>query len=367
MEQVHFQRNQKADFFMTLRKRVNSYFKENDISKNANSEMVFKTITMLSLYFVPQILILTCNFSVITMWLLCFVIGIGLAGIGMSVMHDANHGAYSKNNSWNKWIGFTLDIVGANTLNWKNQHNVLHHTYTNIHGMDDDLESGEILRFSPYQKRRFYHKFQHIYCFFFYSWLTLAWMSVKDFKQLYQYTNRGLNDNIKSQKGGITREWISMIGLKLIYIGYAFVLPVIILDIPWWYVAIGFFTAHFTAGLILSFTFQLAHVIGLTDHPKPDDTGSVENTWAVHQLYTTSNFAKKSKLLSWYIGGLNYQIEHHIFPNICHVHYKKIAEIVKETTKEFDLPYFEYQTLGSAFWSHLKQLKLLGSTAFVKA
>jgi linoleoyl-CoA desaturase len=132
------------------------------------------------------------------------------------------------------------------------------------------------------------------------------------------------------------------------------------LGFAWYQVLIGFFIMHYTAGIILSVVFQLAHVMPNTEMPTPDSEGNMKNTWAIHQLYTTSNFAPKNGLVRFFTGGLNYQVEHHLFSHISHIHYKKIAQIVKETTQEFSLPYNEYKTMWKAVMEHYRQLNVLG-------
>jgi linoleoyl-CoA desaturase len=153
--------------------------------------------------------------------------------------------------------------------------------------------------------------------------------------------------------------WTTLIITKMIYVSIWIVLPILI-GITWWKVLLGFFLMHYTAGLILSIVFQLAHVVDHTTNPTPNDLGEMDNTWAIHQLYTTTNFAPKNAIVNWYTGGLNHQIEHHIFPNISHIHYGKIAKIVKETAKECNLPYYEYKTMRSAVIAHFKHLRELG-------
>jgi linoleoyl-CoA desaturase len=117
---------------------------------------------------------------------------------------------------------------------------------------------------------------------------------------------------------------------------------------------------HFFGGLILSFVFQLAHTVEGTDHPLPDETGTINNEWAIHQMTTTVNFSRKNRLISWYVGGLNFQVEHHLFPRICHIHYPKIADIVKTTATEYKVPYMENNSFFSAIKSHFATLKRLG-------
>ncbi len=346
------------DFFGSLNKRVGEYFKSNGITRHANRQMYYKTIFMLCLYFVPYALIIS---GVVTnLWLLilmCVIMGFGTAGIGLSVMHDANHGAYSTKPWINKLLGYSLNLIGGNALNWIVQHNVLHHTYTNIHEADEDISPRGILRMCPNSKWRFFHKFQHIYAWFFYGLLTLAWILFKDFKQIFKYSKDGM---LKKQKANIRQEWIILIATKITYISYIFILPFVLLSIAWWKILLGIVICQYIAGFILAIIFQPAHVIEGSEFPLPDDNGNLENNWAIHQLHTTTNFANKSTFFSWFVGGLNYQIEHHLFPNICHVHYKKISEIVRQTAEEFGLPYKNVSTFRGAILSHARLLKELG-------
>ncbi|HEY0744542.1 MAG TPA: acyl-CoA desaturase [Chryseosolibacter sp.] len=349
----------RADFFTTLNQRVNEYFKTNKISRYANLEMKIKTVAMFSIYTIPYVLMITGVVSNIWMMLgLCVVMGLGLAGIGLSVMHDANHGGYS-NKAWvNNALGFSLNIIGGNAFNWKVQHNVLHHTYTNIHDVDEDISPRGILRMTPHGPWKRFHKFQHMYAWFFYGLLTLVWVVVKDFVRIVRYHKDGM---VKKQKADIVTEWAILIASKVVYIGYIAVLPAIILDVTWWQILIGFLVMHYVGGFILAIIFQPAHVIDGTEYPMPDDDGKMENSWAIHQLLTTTNFANNNRILNWYVGGLNFQVEHHLFPNICHVHYRKISAIVKYTAEEFGLPYKSEPTFIGALVSHAKLLKQLGS------
>lgn len=349
----------KADFFSTLRKNVDNYFKENEISKYANNHFAVKTVVMLGLYVIPFVLILTNLFSAWTMLFFAFVIGVGKAGIGMCIMHDANHGATSPSKVVNKLLGSTMYLLGASAFNWRIQHNVLHHTYTNVFEVDEDIETKFIIRLSPYAELKKIHKYQHIYAFALYSLMTFS-MLFKDFIKIFRYTNK--NSQFKKKNTNQAKEVFILFSTKILYLFVAIGLPLLLVDITWWQLLIGFCVAHFTTGFILSVIFQMAHVVEDTEHHHiPENGQNLENTWAVHQLHTTADFARNNKLLSWYIGGLNFQIEHHLFPHICHVHYKALSEIVKNTAVEFNLPYNEMPTFRSAIVSHLKTLKALGS------
>lgn len=364
MEQrITFNTKDRPEFVKELRKRVNSYFKENNISKNANTSMVIKTIAMICIYFVPYFLVIFNVFQnpwiVFGLWL---IMGLGMAGIGFSIMHDANHGAYSKNKNVNKYLGYLINLVGGSSVNWKIQHNVLHHTYTNIHNYDEDLNSDPLMRFSPDQKRRKAHKFQQFYAWFLYGLITISWTIKKDFIQLERYKGKDL---LKTQSITYGNAFTRLMLAKIFYYSYVLALPMLLSSQPWWLTLVFYFLMHFVCGLVISVIFQLAHVVSETSFPKPDETGTMENNWAIHQLYTTANFAKKNLPLSWFIGGLNYQIEHHLFPNICHIHYRKISKIVKSTAKDFNLPYYQNSFWG-AVSSHAKMLAKLGKYDIVQ-
>lgn len=353
---VSFSKNN-DEFYRTLKKRVNDYFTSNNISKKGNAKMVFKTIAMFSIYFVPYVFMLCLPTGALFNLMLWAIMGIGMAGIGLSVMHDANHGAYSSNEKVNKWVGYVMFLLGGSDVNWRIQHNVLHHTYTNVSGMDEDIHAGAILRFSPHDKRRYLHRFQHFYAWFLYGLMTLMWFLTKDYKQAARYHKMGL---IKTQKISFVRHLLVVIAAKIGYASIMLVLPIWFGGNSWWIYVLGFVLMNFIASLILSCIFQPAHVVPTSDYPLPGESGNIEADWAVNQLYNTANFAPKAKLFSWYVGGLNYQVEHHLFPNICHVHYSKISEIVRETAKEFNLPYHSYKTFLEALAEHTKMLKNLG-------
>jgi linoleoyl-CoA desaturase len=346
-------------FFATLRKNVDNYFKENKISKHYNSAMVIKTVVLLSAYLLPFAAILIFNPSAGISLILWAVMGFALAGIGMSIMHDANHGGYSNNRRVNYWLGHTLNLLGGSVFNWKMQHNVLHHTYTNIVELDDDIDDKLILRFSPHTQVKWYHKLQFIYAFLFYGILTLYWVLAKDFVQFNRYTKGGVNKNTKAQNR-VTM--FKIIASKVVYLLVAIVLPIFVLGLPALQTITGFLLMHFIAGVVLTVIFQLAHTVEDTTHPLPNEHGTIENNWAIHQMNTTVNFARHNKFISWYVGGLNFQVEHHLFPTICHVHYPKIAPIVKATAEQFGVPYLENKTFWQALNSHIVTLIRFGKT-----
>jgi linoleoyl-CoA desaturase len=350
--------NTSRDFSNTLNKRVNDYFKTKGISRHGNKEMLIKTVFMFSLYFIPYICILA--WGITNSWLLLMltiIMSLGLAGIGLSVMHDANHGAYSNKKWLNTIMGYSLNLVGANSFNWKMQHNVLHHSFTNVHEEDEDISPRGVLRLTPHSAWKSFHRYQYIYAWFLYGLMTLVWLFIKDFVRIVRYHKNGM---AKKNNANIVNEWFILIASKAAYLGYIFFIPLFFTNLSWWTIVIGIVVMHYIAGFILAIIFQPAHVIEGTQFPLPNEHNTLENNWAVHQLHTTTNFGNKSRWFSWFVGGLNFQIEHHLFPNICHVHYRKIACIVKETAAEFGLPYKSAHTFIAALGGHARLLKQLG-------
>lgn len=343
-----------TDFLRLLRERVDSYFQEKGISPKYNISMIVKSIVMLSLYVIPFVSYILFSPNLSTSILLWTIMALGVSGIGMCIMHDANHGAYVQNYKLNHWIGKVINLLGGSEFNWKIQHNILHHTYTNIVNYDDDIDDKAILKLSPFAESKWYHRYQHYYAFLFYSIATLYWCTVKDFIQLHRYTREGLNKNSTSENVWL---WLELILAKLLYFAALFLLPYFISDIAISQTFICFLIMHAVSGLILTTVFQLAHTVDNTIHPSPTYNHLLEQTWAVHQMQTTSNFARHNSFISWWVGGLNFQVEHHLFPNICHVHYPKLAPIVKQTAEECGIPYLEFDTLGSALQAHIRALK----------
>jgi linoleoyl-CoA desaturase len=339
----------------TLRKRVDSYFKENKISKHYNTTMVVKTVVFLSAYILPFVAILIFNPSFSIALALWAVMGFSLSGIGMSIMHDANHGSYSTNPKLNDFLGLSLNAMGASSYFWKQKHNIIHHTYTNVDGVDDDIEVGVFMRMAPTQKHYVLHRFQHLYFSILYMLLYVFWIFFTDYNKYF----KGKIGSIPLKKMSIADHFEFWI-VKVYHAAIFVVVPIVMLGWQAWLV--GFIVSTFFAGFILSIVFQLAHTVEHTEFPianQPENR--MPDEFAAHQIQTTANFATKSKIISWLVGGLNFQIEHHLFPKISHVHYPAISKIVKEACAEFKLNYIEYPTVLEAVKAHVQFLKSMGN------
>jgi len=317
---------------------------------------------MLLLYLAPLTAIILGSFSSVALLFTLFILsGLGMAGVGMGIMHDALHGSYSRHPALNKLMGYTMNLIGASDEVWKLQHNVLHHSFTNIDDHDDDINAPFFLRFCPHAESNFFHRFQHYHAWIFYGLSTLSWITVKDFIRLRRYYRAGLLRDRKEYRKYLVR----IILWKVFYFSYALVLPLVMSPFSPWTVLLGFLIMHFVTGLCITVVFQAAHVVPDAAFPVPDEAGKIGNARMEHQLATTCNFSPQSKVLSWLIGGLNYQIEHHLFPHISHVHYKKISPIVKQTAAEFGISYHCYPTFFSAISGHFIMLRALSRPSIV--
>lgn len=343
-------------FASAVRRNVNAYFKENNISTKADIRLVPKTIALLVMYFGPLVLLVTMPMSAWWLVPLNIIMGIGLAGIGMSMMHDGVHGAVSNKQWLNKAMGSCMVLLGSTVFTWKILHNVNHHTHTNVDEHDQDIDPPAILRFSDHAPLKPIHRIQHVLAWFLYGLLTVTKI-INDYFTLARFSKQGIT---KQHGINVPWEFVSMTITKILVIFMFIGLPLLLTDLSWWQVLLGFALMHFVAGLIMGSVFQLAHVVEGTEQPIPNSEGIIEADWAVHEMRTTANFAPRNRLVNWYVGGLNYQVEHHLFPHISHLHYSAIAPIVERTAREHNVPYTCKPTLRAALRSHFRRLYQLG-------
>jgi linoleoyl-CoA desaturase len=344
----------KSNFHQELKKRVNEYFVQAKKLPTGNFGLYFKAILFWTLYIGLYVHVVFFTPPVLWAILECVLMGGLTAAIGFNVMHDGGHGSFSKSKFWNYIAAFSVNGLGASAIMWNNKHNIIHHTYTNIDGVDDDIEIKPMLRMCASQKKYWIHKYQHIYVWFLYTLLLIIWVFATDYKKYFS-KKVGSVPIKKMSKFEHFAFWTAKVG----YYGGMIVLPIFMVGfLPW---LVGFLTIAMFAGFVLSVVFQLAHTVEETAFPVPDgDANKIENEWAIHQIQTTANFATKNKLISWLVGGLNFQIEHHLFPKISHIHYPAISKIIKQTCEEFGIKYIEYKRMRHALVSHTMHLKNMG-------
>lgn len=347
----------KDNFHTELKQKVNQYFLDHQKPMTGNFSLLFKALLLCVSYIFIYVHLV---FFTPPYWIAipeCVLFGALTAAIGFNVMHDGAHGAFSKSKIINKMAGSSLNFLGASAIMWNLKHNIIHHTYTNIDGVDDDIEARPWMRFATTQKKLFLHRFQHYYFWFLYALLHLVWIFMTDFQKYF----RKKIGTVPIRKMS-AYEHFSFWLAKVIYIFMLVALPIYLIGFTAW--IIGFVIITMVTGFIISIIFQLAHTVEHTHFPLPDQaTGKVENEWAIHQIKTTANFATRNRTLSWLVGGLNFQIEHHLFPRISHVHYPAISKITKNVCLKYGINYIEFPKMRNAIYSHIMYLKRLGQTA----
>ena len=349
-------RQDHTDFYTELRLRVDKYFSERRLSRHANGAMYLKSSVFLASAVTLYFLFLFGNFSLLTSLVLATLLGACSAFIGFNVCHDALHGSYSGNKYVNSLLGSIFHLLGASPYNWKISHNIVHHTYTNIHDHDDDLiVAPGLISVCPQDKPTWIQRYQQYYAFALYGMASLSWIFVKDYVKFFQ-SRIGHFDTRKHPN----IEYVKLFLFKLIYYVLVIVLPIVLMKLTWWQFLIGFTAMQVAKGLVLGLVFQLAHIVEGLDFPEPAVNGNIEDVWAAHQLRTTSNFGVRSNITTFFCGGLNMQVEHHLFPHVCHIHYPALSSIVKETAKEYNLPYHENSSFLSALGSHFRMLRKFG-------
>lgn len=348
---IGFQPPRKGDFLSTVKTRVEEYFKNYQLSRHGNWEMALKSLLLFSLYLVTYISVFILDLGGALLLTAFSLIGFLTALIGFNFSHDVMHGACFSKPFWNRFFSYVFDFNGTSSFIWKITHNTQHHTYTNIPGLDEDIDKAIWLRLSPKDALYPFHRFQPFYASFLYTLTSLNWIFYADYKYFLRYFREG--------KIGL-REGILFFLFKGINLTVFLLMPAFFLSASLSEIVIAFFCLHFSGGFLSALVFQLAHIVEGVRFPFPDDFDLKKLQWAEHELYTTSNFATKYPWCGFFFGGLNYQIEHHLFTHVCHVHYRKIAPIVKKTALEFGLPYQEQSTFLRAILSHLKTLRQFG-------
>jgi linoleoyl-CoA desaturase len=343
-----------AGFHVELKRRVHEHFRRLGLSLQDSPRMVLKTAAILIWFAASYVLLV---FLAATWWqgaLLAASLALSLAGIGFAIQHDANHGAYSRHPSVNRTMGMTLDLLGGSSYLWHWKHNVLHHTYTGLPGADHDLDAEPFARFSTTQARRPMHGAQQIYAWALYGFMLHKWHFVDDFENVAR-GRLGVN-RIPRPRGWRLFE---LFAGKAAFFGWALAIP--LLFHRWWIVLLFYGATTFVISVVLSVVFQLAHCVE-TSQPAALSSreGRVAESWAVHQVHTSVDFARGNRLLTWYLGGLNYQIEHHLFPKMCHVHYPGISGIVQTTCADFGVRYQAHDGLAAALSSHWRWLRRMG-------
>ena len=353
MSKVSFN-NKNQVFYASLKASVDKYFTHTGKRKTGNIQLYAKAIILIGIALSLFAVLLFVPMPLLPRILSSSFLGFVLACIGFNVMHDANHGSYSSRKWVNETLALTLNALGGNSFIWKQKHNIIHHTYTNIEGIDDDIAKSPFIRMCSSQPWLPAHRLQHLYTPLLYAFSSMIWILFQDFEK---YFSRRIVDTPLTRMS-VTDHLIFWIS-KMLYVLFYIALPIVLMGWQSWLVF--FLSMHIGLGLTLSIVFQLAHVVEETEFNSVNgDTRQIENEWAVHQVKTTTNFSPDSRIILWLVGGLNYQVEHHLFPRVSHIHYPALSKLVRAECATFRLPYNNLPTFRSAVISHFRFIRLLG-------
>jgi linoleoyl-CoA desaturase len=343
-----------GEFQAELKRRVDEYFRRTGKRRRDSPQMYIKAALILSCFAASYALL---TFVVATWWLavpLAVLLGCSTAGIGFNIMHDAGHGAFSRHRAVNKIMAWSLDLIGGSSYFWRWKHGVYHHTYSNITHFDTDVEVAGVGRLTPHQPWHPAYRWQHWYIWPLYGLMAIKWHLYDDFRDTLQ-GRIGIHP-VPRPRGW---ELLIFVAGKIVFFSLAFGIPMLLHR--WWVVAIYYAMATTVLGILLSIVFQLAHCVEPAAFPAPPE-GAVrlDKEWAVHQVETTVDFARRNRILSWMLGGLNFQVEHHLFPRVSHVHYPALSQLVENACREFGLRYNEHTTFWSGVVSHVRWLRKMG-------
>lgn len=358
-ERVKFSRDNA--FQVEVRRRVDEYFRRSGRTQRDCWQMYLKSAVVLASFTACYVVLV---FVANTWWQalpLAVLLGLATAGVGLTIQHDGGHRAYSDRPWVNRLAALTLDLIGGSSYIYTGRHTIFHHTYTNVAGLDTDINVGILGRMAPEQKRRAFHRWQHYYLWPLYGFMVVQWHLISDFRDVL--VGKIQSHQFPRPRG---RELAYFIGGKAVFLTIAFVIPCLMH--PFLAVLLFYGVAAIVMGIVLAVVFQLAHCVEEADFPVPQaGTRRIGKSWAVHQVETTVDFARGNKLVAYLLGGLNYQIEHHLFPRICHIHYPELSKIVEATCRDFGIRYAEHKSVWAGTASHFRWLRRMATTDQVTA
>jgi linoleoyl-CoA desaturase len=342
-----------SSFPKVLRRRIDDFFSDGDISPKANRTMWVKIalgLVVLAGSWIALYALKPDSWRFVGLYLLN---ALAQTFLLLNIAHDSNHNAISSVRAVNKALNYVFDVCGINSYMWRILHHRGHHSCINLYGEDDALTGRSVLRFTPHEPRARLHRFQHIYALFFYALFSLDYVFLRDFECFFFPSHEYLK-----QKKHPAREYIMLFAGKGFYLTYMLILPVVLLGKSPLLVLLAFVLAHLIIGLTVSLVFQTTHTVDSTYFPS--DRSEFDN-WIYHIFATTADYATTKPLVGWLAGGLNHHIVHHLCPYVCHTHYAPLTRIVKETAEEYGVLYRQHPTMRQAIKHHLILLKQLGN------
>ncbi len=284
-------------------------------------------------------------------------LALGLTTAATSVFHDGNHGSFSTSPLVNRLAGYTGDLMGASSWIWRFKHNNLHHGNTNVAGTDMDIEQAPFARLAPQQVWHPWHRFQHLYMWVLYGFLTLQWFLISDFVDLAM---RGVGGRRFPRRPNAL-DYLSIALGKTLHLTWAVLIPLWFHS--WWVVLTVYVSVSWTVGLLLATTFQLAHCTPLVEFPS-DDEPRRGAAFVQHQLRTTADIGRNGTAVTrpahCLMGGLDYQVEHHLAPRLPHTAYALVAPRLAEACADGPEPVRRHRTLVGAIRAHGSWLREMG-------
>jgi linoleoyl-CoA desaturase len=287
-------------------------------------------------------------------------LAVSLIAVGTGIMHDANHGAFSRRRWLNRVLACTSDALGASSWLWRIQHNTLHHGNTNVVGSDADIALAPFARLAPTQRWRPWYRVQHVYIWPLYGFLALKNLLVGDVIAL---TTRRIDR--QPLRRPVTSGVVARIATgKLAHLAWAVAVPLAFN--PWWAVLAFYLSCSWVVGFVLAVTFQLAHCVDRAEFPDPDNPRRGDD-FATHQLRTSCDVASPMPVFGpffrWIVGGLDTQIEHHLAPRLPHPVYPALARRFRAQCQVHGIAYRLHPGIWPAIRAHGRWLREMGRPA----
>jgi linoleoyl-CoA desaturase len=343
-----------GDFILDTRREVDLYLASRRTQLRGRLQLYVKAVVAFGVLAASWVSLIVIRPGIVLGLLSLAGLSLGAILVGFCIQHDANHGAYFRTRRANHLMGWTADaLLGISSYAWRVKHNVAHHTYTNVEGYDDDINQTPFLRLMPSQKPHRWYRLQHLYIWPLYSVMVIRWQIGADAAAL-------IRGRIAKSTLHAPKRWdlAGLVGGKILFVGWAIVVPLLVY--PWWVVLLGYVGFTMTTSLVTATTFQLAHCVEEAEFTTAEELEASKRVWAVHEVETTVDFCPRNSVLTWLLGGLNYQIEHHLFPRVAHTHYPHIAEIVRRNAARHGVRYTVQPSLRLALRSHQRHVRALG-------
>lgn len=336
--------------YAEIKRKKDLYLAINHFSKFGNFKLLFKGFLFLFVAIIAYSLLLNSG-SYLQLQIAFLFLGLSLLLIGINFSHDAAHNCLTGNKKLDSLIlDISFGLQGINPYLWKIRHNHSHHPFPNIYGYDSDLDITKLLYQNPYQKKHWLHRYQHLYAPLLYMLSSIIWIFYTDFKFFLKKEHANLSSINHSKL-----EWWKLVFAKLFYLTYLIVFPVLFGKLQLLTVLISFVIMHLLLSLFLTLTFFISHHVMETQYYEVENN-KLNISWVEQQIASTLDFHAESKVANFFFGGFNAHVAHHLFPEVCHIHYPVLTKLIKESLNNHKVKY-KSLSFGRAISSHFSLLK----------